>query len=197
MSLGARLATAVYLLKRLVLKGEVQRFAPSGAPEVRPEAPPEYGVVDEVGSYIVRGWARRVDDPETLVRVDVYYEGEFLGRAACNLAREDLAGRPGFHQSGRHGFEFLLPEYVRRTAGDLRLVAAGSGLELSGSPIRFDGRAPPEVAAAVPELLSKVWYPGAPTHGVGSLAEIEHAYGRRLAILAQIDPGASWGRVGP
>ncbi len=195
MSPNSRLSTAAYLLKRLVLKGEAQRFAPLGAPEVRPGAPPEYGVVDEVGSHVVRGWARRLDDLETLVRVDVYFDGEFLGRAPCNLAREDLVGLPGFHRSGRHGFEYLLPEYVRRAAGDLRLVASDSGLELAGSPLRFDGRAPPEVGAAVPELLSKVWYPGAPAHGVGSLAEIEHAYGRRLAILAQIDPeasGAGW-----
>ncbi len=190
MSLAARLATASYLFKRLVLKGEDQRFAPSGQPVTRPAAPPEHGVVDGVSADTVRGWARRIDDPETLVRVDVYLEDEFLGRAACNRVRRDLAELAGFHPSGRHGFEFPLPEHAARLGGRIRVVAADSGLELSGSLVAFAGSAPPEVVEALPGLLSKVWNPGPQPYGVVSLADIQSAYGARLAILAQIDPEA-------
>ncbi len=190
MTLSTRVAAATYLLKRLVLKGEAQRFAPSGEPATRPDAPPEHGVVDAVASGAVRGWARRLDNPETLVRVDVYLGEEFLGRATCNRVRGDLASLPGFHTSGRHGFEFPLPEDARRLGGRLRVVAADSGLELTGSPMIFEGDAPPEVVEALPGLLSKVWNPGPQPYGVVSLAQIEAAYGRRLAVLAEIDPEA-------
>ena len=183
MSLSLRLAAAAYLLKRLVLKGEVPRFAPSGLPAPWPSVPPEAGVVDGVSGHAVRGWARRVDDPETLVRVDVYLGDEFVGRAACNLPRQDLAGRRGFHATGRHGFEFRLPEHVWR-------LGVESGLPLSGSPVQLERAAPAEIEAAVPDILSKVWYTGAPPAGLGSLAQIRSAYGDRLAVLTQIDPQA-------
>ncbi len=191
MSVASRVGAAAYLFKRLVLKGEAQRFAPSGEPEARLSAPPEHGVVDEAGAYTVRGWARRVDDPEALVQVDIYLDDAFVGRAACNRARSDLANMAGFHPSGRHGFEFPLPEHAQRLGGRLRVVAASSGLELSGSPVEVVGSAPADVADALPELMSKVWHTGPLAGGVVSLPQIKAAYGRRLAILTQLDPAAA------
>ncbi len=191
MTLAARISTVAYLLKRLALKGEVQRFAPSGEPASWPSAPPEHGVVDEVATHTVRGWARRVDDPEALVHVDVYLEDIFIGRAACNRIRGDLANLPGFHGSGRYGFEFPLPEHAARLGGRLRVVGADSGLELFGSPVEVEGRAPADIVNALPDLMSKVWYPGTLTNGAVSLAEIKAAYGRRLAVLTQLDPEAA------
>jgi glycosyltransferase involved in cell wall biosynthesis len=190
MGFTARLGAAAYLLKRLVLKGDDQRFAPSGSPVRRPAAPPELGRVDDVEVHTLRGWARRLDDPEALVRVDVYLDEEFLGRAPCNLPRHDLSQLPGFHKSGRHGFEFPLPDRARRLGGRLRVVAADSGLELSGSPIDLGEGAADIASADLSELLSKVWYSPTPAGGVVCLAQIQAAYGRRLAILAEIDPEA-------
>ncbi len=191
MTLATRLSAAAYLFKRLVLKDEVQRFAPAGAPAPRPSAPPEHGVVDEVAAHTVRGWARRVDEPDVLVHVDIYLDDAFVGRAACNRLRGDLSNLRGFHPSGRHGFEFPLPEPAGRLGGRLRVVAADSGLELSGSPVELARRVPADVVDVLPELMSKVWYPGTLANGVVSLTQMEAAYGRRLSTLTQIDPEAA------
>ena len=188
MSLKRRLKASAYLLRRLVLKGEAQRFAPSPAPVVRPDAPPEDGAVDGVTGHVVRGWARRLSDVSHLVRVDIYDGDEFIGRAPCNLPRIDLVGAPGFHESGRHGFAFTLPETLRRLGGRLRLFAADSGLELTGSPLEVSPAPSGVPAVDTRETLSKVWYAGPPTGRVSSLAQIEEAYGERLSILTEVDP---------
>ena len=190
LSLKARLAATAYLLKRLVLKGEVQRFAPSGAPALRPSAPPEQGIVDRVVSGRLLGWARRIDAPEELVRVDIYCGDEFIGRASCNLPRADLATLPGCDPGGRHGFAFPLPEQVRRLGGRLRVVAAQSGLELAGSPIEAPAQSSAP-AEEVHELLTKVWHAEQPYPGVTTLAQIQSAYGDRLAVLCEVDPQAT------
>ena len=187
--LSPRVKAAAYLFKRLVLGGESQRFAPAGTLAFRPEAPAEEGVLDGVIDHVVRGWARRIDQPEQITAVDLYLQDDYLGRAFCDVARKDLAGLPGFAAQGRNAFVFPLPAHARRLGGRLRAVAASSGLELAGSPADLPGEltvVPPE---EVRELLARGWYTPAAVAAT-SLAQIQHAYGRRLAVLTEPDPQA-------
>ena len=177
-----------YLLKRLVAAGDSQRFAPAGRPAFRADVPPEQGVVDGVRENVVRGWARRRDGSADLVYVDAYLDEVFVGRTACDVLRDDLA-QSGQFGSGRHGFEFDLAAPLTWRGGELRIVAAASGLELDGSPLQIGA------ASADPEtlhpLLASLLGIDASLGGATSLADLERTYGRRGQVMAEPDPDAS------
>jgi hypothetical protein len=81
------------------------------APRSENAANPTIGYVDVIGTKVVSGWALCPDDPETPVRLDVYYWlGGTLSRRAvlANIYRADL--RAAGLGSGCHGFEAALPD---------------------------------------------------------------------------------------
>lgn len=68
------------------------------------------GYVDVAGPVVCAGWAQDETAPETPVCLDIFSDGHRIGRVLANLYREDV--RDAGFGSGRHGFEFTLPEGV-------------------------------------------------------------------------------------
>ncbi|NNM57691.1 Hint domain-containing protein [Acidocella sp.] len=68
------------------------------------------GYVDIAGPVLCAGWAQDAAAPETPVCLDIFSQGRRIGRVLANLYREDV--RDAGFGSGRHGFEFILPEGV-------------------------------------------------------------------------------------
>jgi hypothetical protein len=70
-------------------------------------APQYLGYIDRVVMHSIEGWAMDLLDPVRRVTVVATVNGEVVGRARCDLYREDL--RSGGYGDGRYAFHLDLP----------------------------------------------------------------------------------------
>jgi hypothetical protein len=76
------------------------------------------GHVDVISRRIVAGWAADPDRPADRLTVSVAVDGVYLGDAAADRLRNDLASLGRFGD-GRHGFAFTFPEPLGADADHL------------------------------------------------------------------------------
>ena len=176
---------AAYMFKRLVVDGEVQRFAPRGGQACDLTAPADQGWLEDVADGQVKGWCRPVDGDGRTCRVDIYLDDIFLSRETCALPRPDLRAL-NFGQ-GAYGFTFRLPGEGHVAEGVVRVFGAGSGIELRGSPMTLSPSLV-NLCADDRRTLAKICMDYAPYGGAGSLIGLAEAYGSRLDCLAGIEP---------
>jgi GT2 family glycosyltransferase len=97
------------------------------------------GCLDIAAPTHVEGWAVRFAQPPAPVDLDILVGTEIVGRVTANQLREDL--RQSGLGDGRCGFSFDLPspeDPGARKRVSVRL--AGTGTELTGSPVVIDPR---------------------------------------------------------
>jgi fibronectin-binding autotransporter adhesin len=86
------------------------------------------GYVDRITGECVSGWAQNVDHPEVPVCLDIVVGGVLAAQILANHYREDLQ-KAGMG-SGRHSFEFRLPEELVVAADEVEVRRSLDGVAL-------------------------------------------------------------------
>jgi autotransporter passenger strand-loop-strand repeat protein len=89
------------------------------------------GSVDLVSTNCIAGWAQNMDHPEAPVCLDIYAGGLLIGQVLANHYREDLE-QAGIG-SGRHSFEFMLPDGLAFAPGAVEVRRSLDGVTLEFS----------------------------------------------------------------
>jgi len=131
----AAAAPAQYCARRLVEGYEVEAMRRRIALRAGPVSDDEVaqpgdlrGYVDRVNADCVAGWARNIDHPEAPVCLDVYAGDHLIGQVLANRYREDLE-QAGMG-SGRHSFEFAMPEALSCGLDQIEVRRSVDGTEV-------------------------------------------------------------------
>ncbi len=89
---------------------------------------PLRGYVDIAGPTLCAGWAQNTAAPNTPVCLDIFSQGQRIGRVLANMYREDVC--EAGYGNGYQGFEFILPEATAMPI-DVRRSTDGACLPLT------------------------------------------------------------------
>jgi SAM-dependent methyltransferase len=109
------------------------------------------GNLDEVTCGSIWGWAWNRAAPEQRLRLEIWDGNELIGSVWSDQFRADLA-RAG-KGDGRVAFQFSPEKRLHRHPGsEIRVIAAGGGEPLDGSPRRIECRCPEQASARQPAI---------------------------------------------
>lgn len=93
------------------------------------------GHLDRIEDGLVHGWALDSNNVSLTISVDVFVDGELMGRVVADQHRDDLVREYG---SGRHGFAWRVPDTLLDGGShELGVAFSGENILLEASPKNF------------------------------------------------------------